>query len=61
MGNLDFQISAPAAANKEYAETDELADNSGPGCACDSQLEYKNQEGIQSDIQNCTTGDPDLL
>ena len=57
MRKMELEIAALGAANQQQAKADKLTDDGGPSSAGDPQIQHKDQQRIQSDVQHRAAGD----
>ena len=57
MGKMDLKVTALGAADQQQAKADKLADDGSPSSAGDPQIQHKDQQRVQTDVQYRAAGD----
>ena len=57
MRKMDLKVTALGAADQQQAKADKLTDDGGPSSAGDPQIQHKDQQRVQSDVQHRAAGD----
>ena len=57
MRKMELEIAALGAADQQQAKADKLADDGSPSSAGDPQIQHKDQQRVQTDVQYRAAGD----